>query len=216
MYGDEGRPLSADALRLLDRARPQSAVGRAAKIAMPTGGERKSARYSHVKRWTQPLSPPASSPGGEALPLLSSAAGGAHGTRGVHSVPDDSMVPARRAPLSGVLEMVSASTALSKESEQILAVHTFSKVLFLGSFLFKYTITLTSQNLCQDRSVTMAVACASWVLMLQGLAGLHGLALYIYIYIYIYILYVYHHTQTYEHIFMCVYWVICVHIYIYI
>jgi hypothetical protein len=176
MVGDEGRPLSADALRLLDRARPQSAAGRAAKTARETGGERKSARYSHVKRWTQPLSPPASSAGGEALPLLSSATGGAHGARGVHTVHDDSMVPARRAPLSGVLEMVSASTALSKESKQILAVHKFSKVLSLGSLIIKFTRTLTCQNLCQDRSVTMAVACASWILMLQGLAGLHGLA----------------------------------------
>ena len=138
---DSGRPLSADALRLLDRARPQSTAGRAARTARETG-ERKSARFSHVKRWTQPQEPAGgSAAGGEALPLLSSGSG-------VHAVHDDTLVPAKRAPMSGVREMLAGATTLSSESKQILA----------------------------DRAVTMAVVCAAWVLMLQGLGGLQGLA----------------------------------------
>jgi len=87
-----------------------------------------------VRRWTQgPEAPPAL----EERPLLTT-------NTHTHDVHDDTLVPSRRSPLSGVQELF----VLSQESEQILA----------------------------DPSVSTAVSCAGWILFVQGLAGLHGLA----------------------------------------
>ena len=134
---DREQPLSADALRLLDRSRHSSRNG-----GSRPPEERASARFSHVRRWTQgPVEEP---PKLEERPLLAASASCA----GVATVPDDSMVPSRRSPLAGVQEMWVAGTRLSKESEQILS----------------------------DSSVTVAVMCSGWILLVQGLTGLHGLA----------------------------------------
>jgi len=139
------RPLSADELRMLDRSRYSTGRSSDAPARPPRPEERKSARFSHIRRWTQTQSPEDKGAEGhlerETRPLLSSAAG-------VHAVSDDTLVPSKRAPLDGVREMIASSTTLSAESEQILA----------------------------DRAVTMAVVCGAWILMLQGLQGLQGLA----------------------------------------
>lgn len=137
MVQREEQILTADALRLLDRSSRQSSRnGRAEE-------QRASARFSHVRRWTQG---PADEPPKleEVRPLLPAAGPGVQAV----TVPDDSMVPSRRSPLAGVQQMFVKSTTLSKESEQIL----------------------------NDKSVTLAVVCAGWILLVQGLSGLHGLA----------------------------------------
>jgi len=140
---EEDEPLSADALRLLDRQNTgRSSVVRNGRKP----SERASARYSHIRRWTQgpdevpTLREEPACIGGSYLqdiaqleeqPLLARAC--------VHSVPDDTLIPSKRSPLSGVQEMLAASTTLSEESEMMLG----------------------------DKAVTLAVTCAGWILMLQ-------------------------------------------------
>jgi MFS family permease len=137
------RPLSADALRLLDRKN----TGRVSTGRSPGAlEESKPARHGSIRRWTQW---PPEHPNHEKQPLMTSAVNLNDQTyNNLHAVPDDSMVPSKRVPLSGLHEMMSASMTLSKESEEIL----------------------------KDRAVTCAIACSSMILLLQGLQGLQGLA----------------------------------------
>jgi folate/biopterin transporter len=122
--GGTDRPLSADALRLLDRARRESVQG----LPCPRGQDRASARFSHVHRWTQPQpKPDLHLEERGRVPLLS-------GTR-EHAVGEASTERATRDPFASVAEMVRASTTLSSVTRDILADRKVTLVIFCAGWI---------------------------------------------------------------------------------
>lgn len=122
------RPLSADVLRLMDRAHAASRKQQAGGVAA-VGRERASARFTHVRRWTQPRDEDAEacSPRSREPLLLD--------RDNAHIVEDGSMERATRDPIARVQEILRSSTAPSAETKAIIGDRALSLAVVCAAWI---------------------------------------------------------------------------------